>query len=271
MIQSLYVRLGEHLGPATVRQIASIVHASLADAVRQGVAIRNPAANATPPSVPDAQRTVWTPEQITAYLLDARDTATPSVFAFYVAMIGTGCRPGELLGAAEDAVNLEHRPALLHVRQTLVRAGRAPTFGQPKTAKGRRTVVLPEEVAAAIRVALVWKKEQRLRRGTAFRDGGTLFCTHRGRPLDRRVLRARDYLPRIRRTGLPEARLYDLRHANITYAIASGVDPRTAADRVGHTDPGYMLQRYAHAVTAAQERAAEVANTLLVLSRPAGR
>lgn len=270
-IQALYSRLRGHLSPATVRQIAAIVHCSLEDAVRQGLAARNPADNATPPSVPEPERTVWTPEQVAAYLADAHETATPSVFAFYMAMFGTGCRPGELLGAPEEAVDLTRRPPVLHVRTTLVRAGREPVLGQPKTAKGRRIIVLPDEAAAAIKDALRWKKERRLRLGPKFRDGGTLFCTPRGRPLDRRVLRARDHMPRVRRLGLPDARIYDMRHVSITHGVAAGVDPRTMADRVGHTDPGYMMRRYAHAVTAAQERAAAVASTLLVLSKPAGR
>ena len=270
-IQALYTRLRERLAPATVRQIAAIIHCALRDAVRQGLAARNPADNAVPPRVPESERVVWTPEQVARYLGDAQQTATSSVFAFYMTMFGTGCRPGELLGAAENAVDLAHRPPLLHVRTTLVRAGREPIFGAPKTAKGKRVVMLPEEAASAIRAALVWKKQQRLLCGPSFRDGGTLFCTPTGRPLDRRVLRARDHLPRVTRLHLPNARIYDMRHVSITYTMVAGVDARTAADRFGHTDPGYMQRRYVHAVAAAQERAAAVASTLLVLSADEAR
>ena len=81
-------------------------------------------------------------------------------------------------------------------------------------------------------------------------------------------MRARDHLPRIRRLNLPGARIYDLRHLNITYTIAAGVDPRTVADRAGHKDPGYLIRRYAHAVAAAQDRATDVASNLL--AKPAG-
>ena len=96
--------------------------------------------------------------------------------------------------------------------------------------------------------------------GQKFRDEGTLFCTLRGRPLDRRVLRARDHVDRITRIKLPPARLYDLRYLNISYLIARNVDVRTVADRIGHKDPGYLIRRYAHAVAAAQERGVEVSS-----------
>lgn len=175
---------------------------------------------------------------------------------------GTGARVGELAGAADDAVDLG--AALLHIRRTLVTAGETPVFGEPKTAKGKRSVLLPAEAVEAIRTAAVWKKERRLALGPRFQDAGTLFCTPLGRALNRHVLRARDHLTRIEDLKLPPIRLHDFRHLHATYLVASGVDSRTAADRLGHTDPGFLTRTYAHAVAAAQQQAAAVANDLLM-------
>jgi integrase len=261
-VQHLYAALLDRgLAPATVRQVAAIIHAALGSAVRSGLVLRNPADNTTPPSVLEYQPVVWTPEQLGVYLEDACCTATPSVYALYVSAAGTGARIGELCGAPEDAVDLRAR--LLHVHRTLVAAGADPTFGQPKTGRGRRSVLLPLEAVEVVRVALMWKKERKLRLGPKFHDGGTLFCTPSGRPIDRRVLRARDHLPRIKRLGLPVIRLHDFRHMHATYLIAAGVDSRTVADRLGHTDPGFLTRTYAHAVARAQEQAAAVANEML--------
>jgi len=264
MIQALYTRLltERSLAPATVRQAASILHASLRDAVKQGVVMKNPAAQCTAPSVPDhLDMEVWTQEQLDAYLGDAVATATPSVLAFFMTLVATGCRPGELAGAPEDAVDFKRHT--LRVRRNLVKAGRQPVFDEPKTRAGYRTIDLPSEAIEAIRTALLWKKRQRLKTGPRFLDGGTLFCTPRGRPLDRRVLRARDHLPRLRRCNLPDARIYDLRHLNISYNVAEGVDLRTVANRAGQRDMAYLVQRYAHSIAAAQERAVAVSSTLL--------
>jgi len=40
-------------------------------------------------------------------------------------------------------------------------------------------------------------------------------------------------------TTNPLIRLHDFRHLHATYLIAAGVDSRTTADRLGHTDPGF--------------------------------
>ena len=75
----------------------------------------------------------------------------------------------------------------------------------------------------------------------------------------------------LRRLGLPDSRIYDLRHLNITYNIAEGVDPVTVASRVGHKDIAYMMRRYAHPVRAAQERAVAVCSTLVAQTRGLAR
>jgi len=255
------------LAPATVMQVASILHASLKEAVRRGLIMKNPADYCTPPTVLKRRHLdIWTTEPIAAYLADAEVTATPSVHAFYRTILATSCRPGELAGAPEGAIDLEH--GIVRVHLNLVAPGRAPVFDAPKTDAGHRGIRVSTEAVDVIRSALVWEHEQKLRLGSRFHDGGTLFFTRSGRPLDLRVLRARDHLPRIERLGLPRITIYDLRHHSVSYAIANNVDARTAADRAGHRDPGYLIRRYAHAVAAAQDRAAEVCGNLVSRPRP---
>ncbi|HEV2440025.1 MAG TPA: site-specific integrase, partial [bacterium] len=261
-IQNLYVTLLESgLSGSTVRRAAAVLHTALRDAVRRGLIIRNPQENTTLPRRNHYEPTVPTPEQVIAYLEDARETATPSVWALYVTAAASGLREGELLGLREDAIDLERR--VLSVRQQLVRAGRQLIFGQPKTAKGRRTVLLPAVAVDALRTAGRWKREQRLRLGPRFRDSGLIFCGPSGAPIHVSNLYRRDHLPRLARLGLPHFRIHDFRHFHGTYLHAEGVDARTGADRLGHADPGFFTRTYTHAVVAAQERAATIANELL--------
>ena len=51
---------------------------------------------------------------------------------------------------------------------------------------------------------------------------------------------------------------HELRHFAATQMISGGIDPRMAATRLGHARPHVTLQIYAHAVAAADQRAAEV-------------
>ncbi len=270
VIEQLYLTLlSRGLSPATVRRAAETLHAALEDAVHRGLIARNPQDNTTVPSVPKYQPTILSPEQVIAYLADARETATPSLYALYITAATCGLRLGELTGVPEDAADFPRR--LLHVHQTLVKAGAAPVYGQPKTASGKRTILLPDEAVEVIRTAVRWKKERRLRLGPKFRDAGLLFCGPHGRPINPSNLRNRDHLPRLARLGLPRTRPHDLRHFHGTGLTAAGVDPRTVADRLGHKDPAFTLRTYAHGTAQAQERAAEIANELLTKLKRFGR
>jgi integrase len=263
-VQQLYVTMVsiKGLSTTTARQAAAVLHVALRTAVRRGLILRNPCDNTTPPPRAKFEPTVFTQEQVAKYLKDAREKATPAVYALHVTALTTGLRLGELLGLPEVAVDL--RSGLLTVQQQLVRAGRHPVYGQPKTARGRRTVLLPPVATEAIRKALVWKKERKLRLGPKFHDVGLLFCGSRGRPLNPANLWNRDHVPRIERLGLPRTRLHDMRHFHATTLVANGVDARTVADRLGHASVAFTLQTYAHAAVKAQQYAATVANDSLM-------
>lgn len=153
-------------------------------------------------------------------LFDAAETATPALVGFYAIMTAHGCRPGELLGLPETAIDFD--AGLLQIKRDLDRAGRTPVYGRPKTARGYRTIRLPECSLQVIRDALVWKKEQRLRLGPRYRDSGLLFVGEFGRPLNLNNIRHRDHLPRLERLRLPRSRPYDLRHFYGTHSVGMG-------------------------------------------------
>lgn len=269
-VQYLYTSmLKDGLASATARQTGRVLHAALATALRRGLIAKNAADQATLPQSDKFEPTVLSPEQIATYLVDAGATADPALYALYVISIGCGTRLGETLALSENDADLAN--GLLHVRRTLVHAGREPVFGPPKTDRARRTLLLPDGAISAIRAALVWKKERRLRLGSRFRDAGLLFCGPTGRPLNPSNIRNRDHLPRLERLHLPHVRLHDLRHAHATYLVAAGVDHRTVADRLGHASPSFTLATYAHAALAAQQRAAAIANELLTVSTGSAR
>ncbi len=57
--------------------------------------------------------------------------------------------------------------------------------------------------------------------------------------------------------GLPDIDFHDLRRTNATQAAASGVDLRTLAARIGHTDLAMLEKHYAMVVGSAEHEAAE--------------
>jgi integrase len=59
------------------------------------------------------------------------------------------------------------------------------------------------------------------------------------------------------KAGVPKARLHDARHLHVSLLVKHGLDAKTIADRVGHTNPAFTLRQYTH-IFDAQRRAAAV-------------
>ncbi|HUY10217.1 MAG TPA: site-specific integrase [Candidatus Dormibacteraeota bacterium] len=63
--------------------------------------------------------------------------------------------------------------------------------------------------------------------------------------------------------GAPNVRLHDLRHFTATQLIGAGVDVRTVADFLGHSDPSLTLRVYSHAIEERTRAAAAIMGQVL--------
>jgi integrase len=55
---------------------------------------------------------------------------------------------------------------------------------------------------------------------------------------------------------LPQVRFHDLRHSHATQLLASGIHPKIAQERLGHSSITVTLDLYSHAVESMQDEAA---------------
>src|SRR5829696_3969827 len=60
----------------------------------------------------------------------------------------------------------------------------------------------------------------------------------------------------VARTALPRVRFHDLRHAHATHMLSSGVHPKVASERLGHSKVGITLDLYSHVLPGMQADAA---------------
>jgi integrase len=72
-----------------------------------------------------------------------------------------------------------------------------------------------------------------------------------------------------RNRGLPRIRFHDLRHAHATHLLSSGVHPKVASERLGHSKVGITLDLYSHVLPNMQADAAAIVDGALraVLNR----
>ncbi|MHB8438529.1 MAG: tyrosine-type recombinase/integrase [Acidimicrobiales bacterium] len=187
--------------------------------------------------------------------VDELAAAMPERMAMIV-VLAAWCqlRRGEVLGLRRRDVDLLH--GVLVIEQTVQHFvdGRI-VFGPPKTAAGRRRVVVPPHLAPALTAHL-----------DRFVDGdpdALVFTGAKGGPLRPHVLQSAWDTAR-RKVGRPEIHLHDLRHAGATWAASTGASTAELMARLGHASPRAALI-YQHAT---DDRDRALAGALSKLASP---
>ncbi len=141
---------------------------------------------------------------------------------------------------------------------------------EPKTARARRVIVLPELAVQALREHRAKQAADRLRLGSEWSDHGFVFTATFGTPLDLANLYRRfkavlqdaklgtlgDPDEDGKRTFTSGFRLYDLRHTCATLLLLAGENPKVVSERLGHASITLTLDTYSHVLPAMQEESA---------------
>jgi integrase len=257
-IQALYARrLGDGLSRRTVQLIHAVLHKALSQAVDWGLLAFNPADRVKAPRPARKEFKVLTPEEARRFLEAARNF---DYYPLFVLALTTGMRLGELLGLKWQDIDFE--AGAVHVRRGLYRIRGAWVEGEPKSAAGKRKVVLPALAVEALREHRVAQLEAKLKAGAAWEDNGLVFTTAAGRPIHpRNVSRALESV--LKRAGLPRIRFHDLRHSHATLLLMLGENPRVVQERLGHSQISLTLQTYSHVLPDLQRQAAEKIDRML--------
>ena len=241
----------------TARGAREILRTALNQAVRWELVSRNVAALTDAPRHRPRQIEPLTPEQAATLLAAVADHRLE---ALITVAVGLGLRQGEALGLRWEDVDFD--AGVLSVRQTLERGGREPRFGEPKTARSRRTITMPGIVAAALRRHRTRQLKERLVVGARWRDSGLVFTTTIGTAMDKSGLH-KAFKGILHGAELPDIRYHDLRHTAATLLLAQGVDPRTIMETLGHSQISLTLNTYAHVMPALQREAAAKMDEIL--------
>jgi integrase len=243
-VQSLYAaKLREGLKPSSVSYIHAVLHRGLEQAVRFSLIPFNPAAREDPPKVRQEEITPLDSEQARVFL----DAAKGDKFeALHVLSVTVGLRMGEALGLKWSDIDLDAETLRVNRQLQRMREGGGLVFSEPKNAS-RRTVDLPQRAVEALRSHRKRPVEEQLRAGAQWADnGGLVFTTTIGTPLDAQNIVNRHFKPLLKRAGLPDIRWHDLRHSCFTILLARGTHPKYVQHLAGHASIQLTLDRYSH-------------------------
>jgi len=173
---------------------------------------------------------------------------------FIPAILGILCgmRRGEIAALRWGNVDLDG--ASLAVVESAEQTASGIRYKGTKTDRGR-TVSLSETVVGELRAWKLRQAQEFLRLGIR-PDKQTFVVTKAdGQPVQPRSL-THEWMRLISVGSLPRIRFHDLRHAHATHLLASGVHPKVASERLGHSKVGITLDLYSHVMPGMQEDAA---------------
>lgn len=275
---------GMGLSAGTIHHVHTVLNSALKKAVKQRLIAHNPAEATERPtverlSVEQQGFTSLTPEQAITFLqaaksfpgdpdvieaqgADPRTGEDDRYYALFVVLLMTGARPGEALALQWSDLELEK--GLLHVRRTLVnRSGVGKHFALPKTKKSARTLDLPEIAVQALKEHRRKQLEERLAAGPAWEDGDLVFPTVIGTPSEHQNIVNRHFKPLLKAAGLPDVRLYDLRHSYTSLRHALGHSLLQISRGLGHSTIKLTADTYAHLFREQEKEAAADLDRLL--------
>lgn len=250
----------EGRSPKTIRNHHAIVSAALHQGVRWGWIRDNVAENAKPPRV--APRRVRAPSvDDVRRLIEAAEERDPRLAPLVMLAALTGMRRAELCALRWTDVDLDN--GVLDVSRSLIVV---PGGLKEKTTKTDR-----ERVVAIDDVAVLLLRRHRANveswiaeaEGTLARDA-FVFSPFVEATTPFRPDNVTGFFTRVRDSlDLKSVRLHDLRHFTATQLIGAGVDVRTVAGRLGHTDPSLTMRVYADVLQERDRAAASVMGQIL--------
>jgi integrase len=212
--------------PGTVQREFNTLRAILNDAVRSGLIEKTPTQNADPIRGAVARQRFLTRDELVV-LLAAAEKQAEWLADFILWAVHSGMRRGEIQALNwPDIRELAPNHVIVDIRHS--------KSGQPRLVVATRTM---RDILCRQTVRKVLGDER-------------VF------PISEMTLRRRWEAAR-RAVGLTDVTIHDLRRTHSTYAAISGVDLRTLAARIGHSDLSMLQKHYAAIVGSASEEAAE--------------
>ena len=222
-------KLAEGLSPRTVRYLHAVLRRALGQALKRGLVPRNVA---TLVNLPKAQRPEvepFTPDQARSFLAAIHGDRLE---ALYSVALSVGLRQGEALGLRWEDVDLD--TGTITVRKALQRLNGVFELVEPKTARSRRTIALPQTAVTALRVHRTRQLQERLLAGSKWCENGLVFTNTFGTPIDASNL-IRHFHRALVAAGTPSKTLPRLAPYVCSHCCLRKASIRVSLDIFGHS------------------------------------
>ncbi|MBQ6960488.1 MAG: tyrosine-type recombinase/integrase [Clostridia bacterium] len=232
------------LSEKSLKNIYLVLNKAITRAQKDGLVKKNPCADAEIPmyETPKKEMRPLLDNEVPEFL---RLINGHPFEEFYYVAIFTGMRESELIGLTWDCVDLDKGTIHLY-RQFKALRGKSKTYTFTTLKnKQERSFSIPPSVVKALKKMKLKQAEWKLYYGTLYHnEENFVFTNEFGHHLATRTVFNR-FKSIVKKMGLPEVRLHDLRHTYATLAIQNGVDYKTISNNLGHATVAFTMDVYA--------------------------
>jgi integrase len=236
--------------PRSVNYMLGLLTAVLRDQMRQGHVVRNVAelVDRVPADAKPAD--TFTPTELQRVL----DHIEGDRYAIAWQLALTGLRRGEVAGLRWSDIDLAART--LQISSTRLRFGKHLVEDTPKSRAGRRTLPIPDHMAAALRTARAIQAADRLALGEDYEASGYVVVDEAGVALSPHALTSR-WARMLKAAGVRHIRFHDARHTCGTLMHLQDVPIAVISAWLGHASKAFTMATYVHSQPEALSIAAQ--------------
>jgi integrase len=241
-VQSFYAKkLREGATFSRLRNINGALHTALEHARRAKLVSINVCDDIRLPAREEPDRQFLTSEQAHLLLQKVKEHQLEMIL---ILALATGMREGELVGLRWSDVDLE--AGMLRINRTVTYVtGHGNVEGEPKTAKGKRNIMLPPFVVVALKHHYTMQEKGRLEFGSTWIARDLVFPEKNGDFIVANTL-LRRFHRLLKEIGLPRMRFHDLRHSTATLLLSMGVPLKVVQELLGHSSIDITANIYSH-------------------------
>ncbi|OUS77256.1 site-specific integrase [Paenibacillus sp. MY03] len=241
-IQQYYKHLLEEkrLSSNTVRKHHANIRKALDYALKQQYVYRNVADAVALPRKIDYEGKALTKEQLHDLLNTVKDTKLelPVYLAAYL-----GLRRSEIAGLQWENINMEQR--ILNVKTVRTSAGDNVVIKRPKTSKSQRSLYIDDEILELLKKVRAKQDEYKQLLGKDYVKSDFVYTREDGKPYRVNTV-TEQFTVFLKRQGMPQIRLHDLRHTFASILHNEGIDLKSISEALGHSDIGTTNKIYTH-------------------------
>ncbi len=258
-IETLYAKMQQKGYKAeTIRSVHRTLRKAFGDAVRWKRLSHNPSDDVKQPGAEEFEAQTLTHEQAKQLIIAAKGTALEALIPL---ALTTAMRRGEFVGLKWQDINFEEKT--LYVRRTVSQVkGKGLVASEPKTAKSKSKLMLPQFVVDALLLQRERQIQMRLDAGDKWQENDLVFSNMHGTFMARQDYLYVRFKKLLAKAGLPDMRFHDLRHSAATILLVMGVHPKQVQEILRHSNISITMNRYAHIIPSMQHKLMDDLDTL---------